>query len=295
MTIRNLFTLRQAATRAFAGLMLCVAGGAMSNVAHAQTSELSPAGANNWSCHPSAAHPRPVVLVHGSWSNMYENWSTLSPALAQKGYCVFALNYGGTQYNGNWVYATDHDAVSAQQLSDFVNRVLTATGATQVDIVGHSQGAMMPRYYLGFLGGAPKVHTLVQMAPDNRGLSFYGLSQVATLLVNLNPALTNLVIGSWCGACTDNLANSAFMNKLNGIGDTVPGVQYSVIVTRYDEAVTPYTSQYLYGPGVVNITIQDECSTDFVEHIGLAYDPISLHNVFNALDPANATTVSCSG
>jgi triacylglycerol esterase/lipase EstA (alpha/beta hydrolase family) len=275
--------------------MLCLVGGVMSNVAHAQSSEMSPPGANDWSCHPSAEHPRPVVLVHGSWSNMYEGWSTLSPALAQKGYCVFALNYGGTFINGGWVYATDHDAVSAQQLSNFVDRVLAATGATQVDIVGHSQGAMMPRYYLGFLGGGAKTHTLVQLAPDNHGLSFYGMNAAANALIRLNPTLTGVAIGSWCGACEDNLTGSNFMNQLNSIGDTVAGVNYTVIVTRYDWAVTPYQSQYLTGPKVTNITIQDQCSTDYVEHLGMATDAISLHNVYNALDPAHATMVSCAG
>ena len=55
-----------------------------------------------------------------------------------------------------------------------------ATGASQVDIVGHSQGGMMPRYYIKFLGGAAKVHTLVGLAPSNHGTTLDGLFTLAS-------------------------------------------------------------------------------------------------------------------
>ena len=39
----------------------------------------SPPGANNFSCHPGAAHPYPVVLVHGTFGNMNDNWQRAAP------------------------------------------------------------------------------------------------------------------------------------------------------------------------------------------------------------------------
>src|SRR5215813_14243503 len=54
-----------------------------------------PPGANDWSCKPTAAHPYPVVLVHGTFANMDDDWQTASPVLVNHGYCVFAFNFGG--------------------------------------------------------------------------------------------------------------------------------------------------------------------------------------------------------
>jgi triacylglycerol lipase len=51
-------------------------------------------GTNIWTCKPTAAHPRPVVLVHGLTGNRATNWQTYGPLLKNNGYCVFALTYG---------------------------------------------------------------------------------------------------------------------------------------------------------------------------------------------------------
>ena len=140
------------------------------------SSTASPPGANDFSCKPSKAHPLPVILVHGTFADMSDSWQALSPLLANHGYCVFALNYGSYEGSGEvGIYATGDIAQSAEQLGGFVTRVLSATGASKVDLVGHSQGGMMPRYYLRFLGGATKVHTLVGLSPSNHGTTVDGL------------------------------------------------------------------------------------------------------------------------
>src|ERR1700733_14299879 len=112
-----------------------------------------PPGANNWSCQLTTAHPYPVILVHGTFANMDDNWQAASPLLADNGYCVYAFNYGGTS-SASPIQGIGDIAASAAQLESFVVAVLAATGASKVDLVGHSQGGMMPRYYLSFLGGA---------------------------------------------------------------------------------------------------------------------------------------------
>ena len=116
-------------------VMLCVLTFS-APAAHASTVDISPPGANDWSCQPSEDHPYPVVLVPGTFESMAKNWSTLSPRLKNQGYCVFALNYGET----NGLDATGPVAESAKELAPFVDAVLAATGAKKVDLVGHSQG-----------------------------------------------------------------------------------------------------------------------------------------------------------
>ena len=87
---------------------------------------------------------------------------------------------------------------------------------------------------------------------------------------------------------------SSFLANLNAGGDTVPGVTYTVIESKYDEVVTPYTSAFLSGPNVKNITIQNQCPLDFDGHIGIAYDHIALQDMLNALDPAHTSNPFCT-
>src|ERR671914_792878 len=127
---------------------------------------------------PSRAHPRPVVLVHGTFANRFNNWQSLSPDLAGRGYCVYALNYGANRWSADTWYGLGPAAQSAQPLSDFVDQVLAATGAAEVDVVGHSQGGMLPGYYTKFLGGAGKVNAIVALAPSSHGTTAHGLAGV---------------------------------------------------------------------------------------------------------------------
>jgi triacylglycerol esterase/lipase EstA (alpha/beta hydrolase family) len=249
----------------------------------------SPPGANDFSCKPTAAHPRPVVLVHGTFADRSNSWQALSPLLKNNGYCVFALNYGSYAGSGALgVYATGPIAGSAQQLAAFVDRVLRATGASQVDLVGHSQGGMMPRYYLKNLGGAAKVHALVGLSPSNHGTTLDGIFTLASYLPGSNAFL------ALCPACRQQEAGSPFVTQLNQGGEVVPGVAYTVIQSRNDEVVTPYTSAFLTGPNVDNITLQDQCPLDQGEHLSMPYDHIADADVLTALDPAHPRHPACT-
>ncbi|MFE2642592.1 esterase/lipase family protein [Streptomyces nigra] len=259
--------------------------------------EAAPAGADDWSCRPSREHPRPVVLLHGSAANAYANWSMLAPYLKSLGYCVFAPNYGGTP--GNPFKATGPIPKSARQVARYVDRVLKATGASKVDLVGHSQGGgPTPRWYLRFEGGTDpahpkrnKVRRLIALAPSNHGGDISGVGTVTGRL-GLDPAVSAVVGQAW----SDQMVGSAVNRRLDRDGDTQPGVSYTVVSTRYDLFATPYRNNFLTaGPGatVRNILIQDVCPQDMSDHLSLAYDTNAAQLVRNALDPAHARPVRC--
>jgi pimeloyl-ACP methyl ester carboxylesterase len=168
--------------------------------ANATNPSAPPPGANNFACRPTPAHPYPVILLPGTSESAAEEFQALSPMLFNAGYCVFALDYG--QIGGSGPYAVGDIPTSAGQLATFVDQVLDATHAHQVDIVGHSQGGMMPRWYIKFLGGAPKVHMLVGLAPSNHGTSTASPQDLQAL---------GLTAPAW----GEQWTNSTFMAQLN--------------------------------------------------------------------------------
>jgi triacylglycerol esterase/lipase EstA (alpha/beta hydrolase family) len=261
-------------------------------------------GANN-NCKPSSAHPYPVVLVHATLADEGSNWVTLAPLLANEGYCVYAFNYGETLASfpiipfitPGRIDGLGHIEHSAEELRSFVNAVLSKTKASKVDLVGHSQGGMMPNYYLKFLGGASKVNELIGLAPSNHGTTLNGL----TTLVEVFPFATGIISGllEFLGSPSlpEQAQGSSFMKKLFGSGDPVlAGVRYVVIETEHDEVVTPYTNAFLSGSSVTNITVQSQCPKDPVAHIGMFDDSPSLQNVLNQLSssPNQSFKATCS-
>ncbi|MFC0439223.1 serine aminopeptidase domain-containing protein [Kutzneria buriramensis] len=251
-----------------------LAGGVAANAAPTS-------GINDFSCAPDAQHPEPVVLVHGLGANGPLNFATLAPTLAGRGYCVFYLTYG-TGILGPTVGGIGPMEDSAAQLSAFVDKVIAATHAAKVDIVGHSEGSTVPAYYLKFNDGAAKVAHFVGFGANYAGTSLDGLATLANLL-HLGPVLT----GVGCAACAEYLPGSDFLTKLNADGVAVPGPTYTNIVSRYDTVVTPYTSGIFTAPNATNIVIQDRCGLDFTGHLGQAVDPNVASFVLNALDPSN--------
>jgi triacylglycerol lipase len=254
----------------------------------------SPPGSNIWSCRPSKAHPRPVVLVHGLLANKTDNWQTMSPLLANNGYCVYALTYGtnpdlsSPQAEFGGLAPMEQ---SAARLSTFVNTVLKSTGAARVDIVGHSEGATMPDYYIEYLGGAAKVARYVGVSGVKHGTTLHGVATFTSAYPSLFPGAPDPTAGT-CDSCQQFVVGSPYIKKIEARAPA-KNVIYTNIATRYDELVSPYTSSFLKGPNVTNITLRDHCALDFSDHLSIISSPITGRYILNALDPAHAQAPPC--
>ncbi len=254
--------------------------------------DASPPGANNWKCRTTKRHPRPVVLVHGTAGNKNTNWQTYAPLLANNGYCVFALTYGvtaGTPKGPDQFGGMDRMETSARQLKAFVARVRRATGARKVDLLGHSQGTLMPTYWLKFLGGDRFVRRYVSLAPLWHGTGAGAPAQMNQAMDVFGPQSETMPV---CAACPQMYSGSAFIKKLRRGGVAVDGIAYTNIMTKYDQLVIPYTSGR--EAGMRNIVVQSRCATDYSEHFEIAADPVAAAYVLNALDPQHPRPVPCT-
>lgn len=255
-------------------------------------------GTNDFRCRPTAAHPRPVILVHGSGGGRQTNWGALAPVLHNAGYCVFAPTYGAI--SGIWpasaIGGMGPKVDSAWQIKLFAEKVMTATGARQVDIVGHSLGTEIPTYWLRYLGGARKVGHYVSLAPywrqgpdsdDTRGDTIAQFRHLLGIPAPQWPA---------CPECVAPPRDLNFNAAVRHGSPYLPGIRYTNIVTRDDEIVTPYTAGLLPGPSgtqVADIVLQKGCPIDRSGHLGLTASPRAAALVLGALDPAHAPPVPC--
>ena len=58
---------------------------------------------------------------------------------------------------------------SAEALRGYVAQVRATTGAAKVDIVGHSEGGIVSRYYLKYLGGTAEVERYLSLGSPHYG------------------------------------------------------------------------------------------------------------------------------
>ncbi len=257
-------------------------------IAYAETHpDSAPAGSNDFGCRPTAEHPRPVLLAHGTDTQAYTDWAAVAPALAADGYCVFVLNYGGDPEEST--FGVGDIVSSASEFSVFVDQVRSSTGTDRVDVIGYSQGATVTRYYINKLGGSEFVHHWIGLASPTYGGVMYGLVP----LVRAIPGGEKFVEDTFSVAVREQMEGSDLLRSLNGGGDTVPGVQYTTIGSQVDEVIQPSSNIALRDPGAENIVLQDLCPQNLTGHFRMPYDPYVIDIIRTSLDRDAARHAPC--
>jgi triacylglycerol esterase/lipase EstA (alpha/beta hydrolase family) len=112
----------------------------------------------------------PVVLFHGLALNR-TSWFILAPRLVRRG---IGPLYGTTYFSPQSVRR------SAEHLRRFVDEVRAREQAERVDIVAHSLGGVVARYYIERLGGAAHVGRLVTIGSPHKGTRLARLGLVGS-------------------------------------------------------------------------------------------------------------------
>lgn len=225
----------------------------------------APAGSNRWDCRDDQGRD-PVILLHATAMNQSANWAYLAPTLANAGYCVFSTTYGQASWSGN-TGGLGNKERAAGQVASFLDRVLAATGASKVDLVGHSQGGAIAQLVTQLPGRAAQVDTIVSLSATHQGTSRVG-------------------------SITDRLPARAPGEA--DWGPRHPTIRYVNFATRFDKISTPYRVTLMPpGPNVTNTLVQDVCPASKVGHVGMAYSPTVAALVRNALDPTHPVPVVC--
>ncbi|MGW7218604.1 esterase/lipase family protein [Streptomyces sp. NPDC054826] len=126
---------------------------------------------------PAEAKP-PVVLLHGFIDNR-SVFLLLRRSLAQHGrQQIESLNYSPL---------TCDIRTAAELLGRHIEEVCERTGSRQVDVVGHSLGGLIARYYVQRLGGDGRVRTLVTLGTPHSGTRVAPLANAHPIVRQMRP------------------------------------------------------------------------------------------------------------
>lgn len=197
------------------------------------------------------AGANPVIVV-GGLSGITAVYEPLAARLRADGYRV-------------WIYQLPNLGLgditaSAAGLRGYVGQVRAAAGGAKVDLVAHSEGGLVSRYYIKNLGGGDSVERYVSL----------GTPQYGTYVANI---VSFLGLGSCAGvvACQQMTIGSSFLTALNAGDDTPAPVRWTAVRTWQDELVRPVDNAKL-ADGATNVLIQSRCPLRVVGHLGLVLD-----------------------
>ena len=122
----------------------------------------------------------PLILLHGYW-NGPKAWKKFVPFFEAnryvKGKNLFLFDGRGE----NESPAIIDIRINAKKLQDLVQHVLALSGSSKVNLLAHSMGGLISRWYIEQLRGSANVHKLIMMGTPNHGSRYL---PIITRIVN---------------------------------------------------------------------------------------------------------------
>ncbi|KAI0531892.1 Alpha/Beta hydrolase protein [Xylaria digitata] len=255
------------------------------------SSNLYGAPKNDFSCKSSR---NPVVMLHGLSANREVDLNLLQYELNSRGYCTFSITYGAHAIPG-WIGGLADMAKSSKQIADFVREVQQKTGASKVDIVGHSEGAVQSVYVpLTQDGISDIIEHIVALSPAIHGATYFGFTDLWYIGGDVTRTLVGKLIDLiGCPACEqlapDGMVTNQFADAEKIVQD---GNKVTVIMSKSDTLV-PAEVSTIDEPGVKNVLVQTTCPDDKVGHAGLAWDKSVWRLIVNALEETDDEVFPC--
>lgn len=161
----------------------------------------------------------PVLLLHGYIMSPLSAWPIMWARLRLDGHKCYTMFLKGIGLRDI--------RFSAEKTRKKVEKILARTGAKKIDLIGHSEGGMVARYYIQRFGGDKYVERCITLGTPHGGT-------FETIIVVLTTAGRQL------------LPLSSLIRDLNKNG--IPKeVKWTSIYSIYDECVIPWWSAHLFG------------------------------------------------
>ena len=206
---------------------------------------------------------QPILLVHGTGVSREYNWS---------------WNYwnqlADLRYEVCWVQLPHAALNDIQVSSEYVARAISVMhrkSDEMVDVMGHSQGGLQPRWAIRFFPSGRWVADYIALASPNHGTTVADGVQA---------------LGRCFESCWQMQTTSEFIAALNAEDETPGRTHYTSIYTSTDELVQPVGTQAL--DGATNVLLQDLCPGRSVDHASIAGDGLAYLLVMDAIKHAGA-------